>query len=110
MNPWRYLPMMPDAVPFPHAVVLATGVCEIAGGLGLLLRRTRRLAGVMLAIFFACVLPANVKAAAQGITIAGLEAPNWAYWARLALQPVLMWWALFAAGIISWPAALARRG
>lgn len=108
VNPWRYLPIMPDAVPWPHEVVLFTGLCEIAGGLGLLLARTRKAAGVMLALFFASVLPANVKAAAQGIQIVGLEAPNWAYWARLGLQPLLCWWALFAAGVLRWPAHEAR--
>jgi uncharacterized membrane protein len=105
LNPWRYLPMMPLVVPVPRAVVLATGLAEIAGALGLLVPATRRAAGWALAIYFVCVWPANFKAAIQGITIVGLEAPNWAYWARLALQPGFCWWALFAAGAITWPAA-----
>lgn len=105
VNPWRYVPMMPEIVPVPHAVVLFTGLCELAGGLGLLHPRTRRLAGAMLALFFVCVWPANFKAAREGILIAGLEAPSWAYWARLGLQPFLVWWALFAAGLVRWPAS-----
>jgi uncharacterized membrane protein len=108
LNPWRYLPMMPDAVPFPRMVVLLTGLCEIAGALGLLYRPTRRAAGIWLAVFFVCVLPANIKAAAQGITIAGLEAPNWAYWLRIAIQPGFCWWALYAACVIRWPARPGR--
>jgi uncharacterized membrane protein len=107
VNPWRYLPMMPAVVPFPHAVVLATGLCEILGGLGLLLPRTRRLASTLLAVFFVCVLPANVKAAHQGIMIVALEAPAWAYWARIPAQALVVWWALHAAGIIRPPAARA---
>jgi uncharacterized membrane protein len=100
VNPWRYWPIMPAAVPFPRAVVLATGLCEMLGGLGLLLPRTRRLAGTLLAVFFVGVLPANIKAAAQGIVIVGLEAPAWAYWARIPAQALVVWWALHAAGII----------
>ncbi len=107
MNPWRYLPMMPALVPFPHTVVLATGLCEIFGGLGLLWPRTRPLAGVLLAVFFVCVLPANIKAAAQGIVIVGLEAPSWAYWARIPAQAPVVWWALYAAEIIRPPAGRA---
>lgn len=107
VNPWRYLPMMPDIVPWPRAIVLFTGLCEILGGLGLLWHGTRRLAGIMLAIFFVCVLPANVKVAWQGIQIAGLEAPIWVYWARIPLQAVVCWWALYAAGVINWPGGAA---
>lgn len=110
VNPWRYLPMMPEIVPFPHAVVLATGLCEILGGLGLLWSRTRRPAGVLLAVFFVGVLPANIKAAAQGIMIVGLEAPAWAYWARIPAQALVVWWALYAAGIIRPPPARACPG
>jgi uncharacterized membrane protein len=103
VNSWRYLPMMPEIVPWPRFVVLFTGLCEILGGLGLLVPRTRRLAGIMLAVFFVCVLPANINAAWQGIRIPGLEAPDWVYWARIPLQAVVCWWALYAACVINWP-------
>jgi hypothetical protein len=38
--------------------------------------------------------------------------PNsWCYHApRLALQPVLVWWALFCSGIINWPFGKASKG
>lgn len=107
VNTWRYLPMMPDAVPWPREIVLFTGLCEMLGGMGLLWHRTRRLAGMMLAIFFVCVLPANIKAAWQGIQILGLEAPSWVYWARIPLQAVVVWWALYAARVVSWPGGAA---
>lgn len=107
LNTWRYLPMLPDAVPWPREIVLFTGLCEIFGGLGLLWHRTRRLAGIMLAIFFVCVLPANIKVAWQGIQIEGLEAPGWVYWARIPLQAVVVWWALYAARVINWPGGAA---
>jgi uncharacterized membrane protein len=107
VNTWRYLPMMPAILPWPREIVLVTGLCEIFGGLGLLWHRTRRLAGIMLAVFFVCVLPANIKAAWAGIQIPGLEAPTWVYWARIPLQAVVCWWALYSAGVINWPGGAA---
>ena len=61
MNPDRYLPMMPAFVPRPAEIVLFTGLCELAGGIGLLVSRVRRLAAIMLAVYFVCVFPANIK-------------------------------------------------
>ena len=34
LRPDPFLPIMPDWVPYPRAVVVGTGVCEIAGGIG----------------------------------------------------------------------------
>lgn len=98
--PGRYLPMLPQAVPFPAAVVLLTGLCEIAGAIGLLVPRTRRLAGIMLAIYFVCVFPANIRNAVHGVTVEGLPTAAWYYWVRLLFQPLVILWALHASGVI----------
>ena len=37
-----FLKIMPPLIPFPREVVIFTGLCEIAGAVGLLLPRTRR--------------------------------------------------------------------
>src|SRR5258708_4951034 len=47
----KFLLIVPDWVPFPRAVVLVTGVCEIAGSIALLSMRLRRLAGITLALY-----------------------------------------------------------
>ena len=107
-NPARYLPMIEGFVPFPATVVLATGLCEIAGGLGLLVLRLRRAAGILLAIYFVCVFPANIRNALAGGGIEGLPSAAWYYWARLAFQPIAVWWALYAAEAIRWPGSAAR--
>ncbi|HKV00032.1 MAG TPA: DoxX family protein [Vineibacter sp.] len=98
--PGRYLPMMPQAVPFPATVVLLTGLCEIAGAIGLLVPRTRRLAGIMLAIYFVCVFPANIRNAVHGVVVDGLPTVAWYYWVRLLFQPLVILWALHASGVI----------
>jgi uncharacterized membrane protein len=101
--PERFLPIVPDFVPMPHAVVLATGLCEIAGSVALLTSRLRRLAGIMLAIYAVCVFPANIKHAVEGIHVPPLSDSWWYHGPRLIMQPVLVWWALFCANVIDWP-------
>jgi uncharacterized membrane protein len=99
----KFLLIVPNWVPFPRAVVLLTGVCEIAGGIALASTRFRRLAGIMLALYAVCVFPANIKHAIDGIHLPPVP-DGWLYHGpRLALQPVLVWWALFCAGVIDWP-------
>ena len=104
VKPGRYLPMMPDFVPRPREVVLFTGLCEIAGGIGLLAPAARLAAGWALAVYFVCVFPANLKNALQGLSVDGLPSNRAYYWARLPFQPVAIAWALYASGAL-WPAA-----
>ena len=33
-SPAAFLPIMPDLVPFPIVVIVATGICELAGAAG----------------------------------------------------------------------------
>lgn len=98
-----FLPIVPDWVPAPETVILATGVCEIAGAVGLLTRRWQWWAGVMLALYAVCVFPANIKHAVEGIEVPQLPSSWWYHGPRLAAQPIVVWWALFCAHIIDWP-------
>jgi uncharacterized membrane protein len=50
LRPEAFLPIVPDWVPFPRDVILATGVCELAGVAALLTVRLRWIAGLMLAL------------------------------------------------------------
>jgi uncharacterized membrane protein len=101
--PDAFLPIVPAFVPDPRDVILVTGICELAGAIALLTRRLRWLAGVMLAAYAVCVFPANIKHAVDGIEVAGIPASWWYHGLRLALQPVLVWWALFSAQVTDWP-------
>ena len=106
--PQPFLLIVPGWVPLPRAVILATGLCEIAGAAALFVPRLRWLAGVMLALYAVCVFPANIKHALAGIDVPGLSSSWWYHGPRLAMQPVLVWWALFAGGMVEWP--FGRRG
>ena len=109
LTPERYLPMMPSFVPFPAEVVFFTGLCELAGAVGLVVPRLRHLAGIMLAIYFVCVFPANIKNAIEGLSVAGLPTANWYYWLRLLFQPLVIWWTLYSSAAIDWPLVKGRR-
>jgi uncharacterized membrane protein len=103
INPQRYLAMMPPWIPLHLELVLFTGAAELAGGIGLLWKDTRRLAGLMLALYFVAVFPANVHNALNGLAVQGLPEASWYYWVRLPFQPLAIWWALFSAELIRWP-------
>jgi uncharacterized membrane protein len=101
--PDKFLLIIPDWVPLPDATVVLTGLCEIAGSIALLFRRTAPLAGAMLALYAVCVFPANITHAVTGIHVPGLPDSWWYHAPRLAFQPVFVWWALFCVGLIDWP-------
>lgn len=102
-TPDTFLLIMPDWVPAPRAVTLITGVCEIAGALALLTMRLRRIAGIMLAAYAVCVFPANLKHAFDHVVLPSIPDSWWYHAPRLAFQPVFVWWALFAGGVVDWP-------
>jgi uncharacterized membrane protein len=86
--------MVPAEVPDPEFMVTFTGICEIAGAIGLLVPRTRRLAAMALIVFLLAVLPANIHAANAGVTLRG-AAPT-PLLPRITLQVVFiaaLWWA-----------------
>ncbi|MFB2584712.1 DoxX family protein [Herbiconiux liukaitaii] len=70
----------------PRMLVYVTGVCEIAGGLGLLFPPTRIAAGIALVVFLAAVFPANAYAARHKERFGALAIP---FWPRLVGQIVL---------------------
>jgi uncharacterized membrane protein len=89
--PDGFLAIVPDVVPWPETTA------------GLMSRRLRRAAGIALAAYAIGVFPANIKHALFMIPLAGLPVGWWYHGPRLALQPVLVWWALYCGEAIDWP-------
>jgi uncharacterized membrane protein len=102
--PEKLMLITPAWVPFPREVIIATGVFEIVASIALVSRtRLRWWAGVAMALYALCVWPANVKHAIDGIEMPVIGNSWWYHGPRLALQPVIIWWALFCAEVINWP-------
>jgi uncharacterized membrane protein len=101
--PDQFLAITPSWVPFAPQVIFITGCCELIGAVALVTKPLRWWAGVALAAYAICVWPANFKHAIDGIDLPHISS-SWLYHGpRLAFQPVLVWWALYAAGVIDWP-------
>ncbi len=95
-----FVRVVPPYLPYPQALVLASGAAEIAGALGVLVPGlVRRLAGWGLILLLAAVFPANVHMALHPDQIAGLNVAPLILWLRLPLQLVLIawvWWVSLA--------------
>lgn len=94
--------MLPPSVPDRTLIVLATGVLEILGGVGLLLERTRRSAAWALAAFLVLVFPANVYSALHETGMGGHAAGPAYLLVRTPVQLIFLAWTIhFGAGGLS---------
>lgn len=92
--------MIPPALrraglPSPAFLVAFTGVCELAGAVGLLTPWPvlRLVTGIALAVFFVAVFPANAYAAAHRDRFGAVAVP---FWPRLIAQAFLIAMVLFS--------------
>jgi len=67
--------MVPPAFPNPEFLVTLTGIFEVAGAIGLLIRPLAAWAALGLALLLLSVFPANVRAAREKLTIDGEPVP-----------------------------------
>ena len=88
--PEVYLKIMPPALPFPRALVLVSGVFEVALGVLLLVPATSRLAAWGLIALLIAVFPANVYMYQHPEMF---HVPPLALLLRLPLQGALILWA-----------------
>ncbi len=91
-SPQFYLQIMPDYIPWHLPLVYISGLAEMVGGAGLLIRKTRHAASWFLILLLVAVFPANVDSALNGSQFQGREVAAWILWARLPLQGVLIAW------------------
>ncbi len=90
---YDFAAMIPPSLPNDLWVIYLTGVLEIAGAIGLLIPRTRRLAGICLVLLLVVLFPANIHAAVNEIPLRG-EAPT-PLWIRGPMQLLfigMVWW------------------
>lgn len=90
-RPDPFVKIVPDYLPRPDLLVAISGLFEIAGGIGMLIRRLRRTASLGLIALYLAVFPANLNMALHPDRYP--EFPPSALWIRLPLQVVLIYWA-----------------
>jgi uncharacterized membrane protein len=95
----EFLGQVPTFLPWREAIVLVSGVVELALAVALLALRSERLAllGWVVAAFFVAVFPGNVWQAVHGSPSFGLDTTA-SRVVRLFFQPVLVAWALWCTG------------
>ncbi|MGP8101435.1 MAG: DoxX family protein [Candidatus Cybelea sp.] len=90
-----YLRIVPGYLPDHALLVAISGVCECLGGIGVLIPRTRKVAGIGLIALLIAVLPANAQMAQHPELYRDIGSPA-AFLIRLPLQVILIflvWWA-----------------
>ncbi len=93
--------IVPDWFPDAELANRASGAAEIALGLGMLSRRTRRASSLGLIALTAAVFPANVDMAVNRVEVRRVDgrmvrsvgtATGPQNWIRLPMQLPLLWW------------------
>ena len=95
LRPKPYVAIVPDALPRKREMVFVSGVAELAGGAGVLVPGTRRLAGWWLIATLLAIFPANVNMAVNAERFKVVPEPL--LWLRLPVQGALIGWVWRAA-------------
>ena len=90
LKPRPYVAIVPDALPRKREIVFVSGVAEIAGGAGVLVPATRRVAGWWLIATLLAIFPANVNMAVNSERFRMVPEPL--LWVRLPIQALLIRW------------------
>ena len=96
-KPRFYLAIMPDYLPAHRELVAASGVAEIAGGVGTLIPATRKAGSWWSIATLVAVFPANLHMALNPERYKNVPGGRNALYARLPIQGLFILWA-WAAG------------
>ena len=103
IDPEPYLAIMPPYLPWHLELVYLSGVFEVLGGLGLLLKRTRRWAAWGLLALLVAVYPANIHMLVNDVYLPDMPEKRWLLWVRMPMQFVFAAAVLWAGEL--WPRA-----
>jgi len=93
--------MLPDWVPARMALIYATGVLELILAIGLWIPRSMQKAGFAIALMLVAFLPANIYAALYSLPYGSAEMGPSYLLVRVPYQIFLVWWTIWATGLIS---------
>ncbi len=92
VRPRTFEQIVPPGLGDPAAIVLLSGVAELVGGASLAVVGARRFSRLWLTALLVAVFPANVYMALDPSRTGAAGLPTWLLYARLPLQPGLIWW------------------
>jgi uncharacterized membrane protein len=94
IHPDGYVHIIPPYIPFPQFLNYLSGALEILFGFLLIFKATRNIGAWGICLLLVAFLPVHIQMVIDApfklgtLTVTPLFA-----WGRLALQPVLIWWA-----------------
>ncbi|MEO0032912.1 MAG: hypothetical protein RIS94_2670 [Pseudomonadota bacterium] len=106
--PRPFLQITPHWVPYPDAVILLTGLAELAGAAALVQPWSpglRRAGGWGLALYAVCVFPANINHFIMDMAQPDKGLGLAYHLPRMVVQPVLVWLALWLSGAVGRPSS-----
>ncbi|MDY0781552.1 hypothetical protein [Tenacibaculum sp. IB213877] len=93
---------LPNSEAFMDFIVVSSGIVEIAFGLAMIaIWKNQVKVGLALAIFFVLIFPGNISQYTNGISAFGLDTDQKRF-IRLFFQPVLILWALWSTGTLTY--------
>ena len=97
MNHFRvpafYIGIIPHYLPYPVILNTLAGICEIAFGLMLIFKPTRKISAWGIVLMLIAFLPVHIAMLGGHTEVSGKSVTPLLAWARLFLQPVLIAWA-----------------
>ena len=91
--PQFYIGIIPAYMPFPNILNTLAGVLEIACGLGLILKSTRKFAAWGIVLLLIAFIPVHTAMLSGHTQLNGAPVHQFWAWVRLFFQPVLIVWA-----------------
>lgn len=95
LHPAPFVRAVPDYLPNALMLVYVSGFFEIAGGLGILIKKLRKTAASGLIALLVAIFPANIHMALHSDLFP--EFPPTIFWLRLPLQFLFIYWVYYAA-------------
>ena len=86
----EFVRIVPSILPWARGLVYLSGVCELAGAVGLLIPAFQRAAAYGLVALLIAVFPANLYMAFAQVTFCGIFDHPLYHWIRLPFQAVLI--------------------
>ena len=93
VRPSGFVKIVPSFLPAPLLLVHVSGFFEIAGGVGILVRRVHRAAALGLVALYVAVFPANINMAVNDLQPDQGHIPTSLLWLRLPFQVLFIAWA-----------------